>query len=134
MGAFEILDLFLTNFGSFEKIVDISVWVRVQRSRYLNKKVHVCGPFCTPRGSEVQIYISQHIQNRFKKYPQIDCRAFAFSRLRYSAANRTLRDIPIFGSFGDVKIQGGQCPLCRPPIKISLQMDHCWGCQFEWRL
>ena len=35
-GAFEILDLFLTNFGPFEKKLDLSVCRTVQRSRYLN--------------------------------------------------------------------------------------------------
>ena len=35
-GAFKILDLFLTNFGPFEEIVELSVCCRDQRSRYLN--------------------------------------------------------------------------------------------------
>ena len=35
-GGFEILDLFWTNFGPFEKIVDFSVCRRVQRSRNRN--------------------------------------------------------------------------------------------------
>ena len=52
--------------------------------------------------------ISQNIQKRFKKYPKIDCRTFAFSRHHcYVAANHTVRDIPDFGPFWIVKIQGG---------------------------
>ena len=45
---------FFDKFWTFWKNVDLSVCRRVQRSRYL-KKVHICGPLSTPRGSEVHI-------------------------------------------------------------------------------
>ena len=67
--------------------------------------------------------ISQNIQKRFQKYPEIDCRAFAFSHRLYAAVKRTAPDIPNFGPFWLVKIQGGQCPLCpwgTPRIRICL--------------
>ena len=78
-----------------------------------------CGPFSMPQGSEIQVSylkgpqlctflyspwlrgpdISQNIHKRLKKYPKVDCCAFAFScRL--------------------VKIQGGNAPSALP-IKIS---------------
>ena len=83
-------------------MVDLSVCRRVQRSI----KVHTF--LYTPRGSEVQISLrGPDIQNRLKKYPTIDYRAFAFSRRRYATANRSERDIPHSGPFWVVKIQGG---------------------------
>ena len=81
-----------------------------------------CRPFSMPQGSEVQVDrsvyagprgpevhadISQNIQ-------KIDYRAFTFSRRHYAADNHTARDIPNFGPFWVVKIQGeggGECPL-----------------------
>ena len=63
--------------------------------------------------------ISQNIQKRFKKYPKIDCRAFVFSRRCYTVDNRTARDIPNFGPFWVVKIQGGQCPPGPPNTNIT---------------
>ena len=62
--------------------------------------------------------ISQNI-HKFKKYPKIDYRAFAFSHRHYTADNRTARDIQNFGPFWVVKIQGGNAPLA-PLMKISL--------------
>ena len=60
--------------------------------------------------------ISQNIKEILKKYPEIDYRAFAFSRRHYAADNRTVRDIHNFGPFWVVKIKGGAMP---PPPGVA---------------
>ena len=52
-----------TKFAPFEKIVDLSVCRRVQRSRYLNLKVHNCGPFCIRHVAQRSRYLTKHPNN-----------------------------------------------------------------------
>ena len=61
--------------------------------------------------------ISQNIQQRFKKYPKIDCRAFAFNRRRYTADNR-------LDLFGLSKFKGGNAPL--PPHTNIPEKSAIW--------
>ena len=98
-GAFEILVLFY-----FRPLFSVSMQVSYLKG---------CGPFCSPRGSE--IYLPKHQKKVKKNYPKIDCRAFAFSCRSYAAAKRTARYIPKFGPFWVVQIQGGSMPPLPPP-------------------
>ena len=65
-----------------------------------------CGPFCRPRGSEVQI---SHKTSK-KGLKNIQKSIAALSHL----ANRTAHDLPNFGPFSVVTIQEGAMP---PPDK-----------------
>ena len=104
-GTFEILDLFLKQISDLLK----KLWTFQYAAGF--------------RGPG----ISQNIQKIFKKYPKIDYRAFASSRLHYAADNRTARDIQNIGPFWVVKIQGGgQCPPGPPDKNIPAAYQHVW--------
>ena len=61
------------------------------------------------------IYLTKHPKKGLKKYSKVDCRAFA-----------TSRDIPNFGPFWVVKIQGGgQCPPGPPDKNIPVPFQSC---------
>ena len=85
------MDLFWTNFGPFEEIVDLSGF----------------------RGPDIL-----KTSKKGLKYQKIDCRAFAFSRRRYTLiAPRA--PYQILDHFGLSKFKGAMPPV-PPPIKISL--------------
>ena len=101
----------MTYFGTFEKAVDLSVCRRgpgilIKMSTTVDLSVYAAWL----RGPD----ISQNIQQRFKKYPKIDCRAFAFNRRRYTADNR-------LDLFGLSKFKGAMPPCPPPLIQISLK-------------
>ena len=56
----------------------------------------------------LEVQISQNIQKRLKKYPKIDCRAFAFSR-------RCVRHSKFWTSLGCQNSRGAMPPLPPPP-------------------
>ena len=105
-GAFEILDLFLKQISDLLK----KLWTfqyaagfrgpgfLIKRSTIVDLSVYAAWL----RGPD----ISQNIQKILKKYPKIDYRAFASSRLHYAADNRTARDIQNIGPFW-VEFKGG---------------------------
>ena len=87
-GAFEILDLFWTNFGPFFNCGSSLYADGFRGPGILIKRLWTFLYAAWLRGPD----ISQNVQKRLNKYPKIDCRAFALIL---------------------VEIQGGgECPLC----------------------
>ena len=108
----------MTNFGPFEKIVDLSVCRRVERSRYLNEKVHNCRPFCirhVAQRSRSHKTSQKGLKNIQKSIAELSHLAAAATR-QIIVPHATYQILDLFGLS---KFKGGNAPLA-PLIKISL--------------
>ena len=109
-GAFEILDLFLTNFGPFEKIVDLQYaaglrgpGILIKRSTIIIADLSVHAAWL--RGPD----ISQNIQKKVKK----------IFKNRLPSFRYLTRHTKFWTFLGCQNSRGGNAPLA-PLIKISL--------------